>query len=187
MILGKKVGTSPREEAVPDPGLANKFWICIQHVGAFLRPFEEPNNIDLLPVRTSVDAGRSSAISHCILWERMSRTWRKLRGGGGWNTLSSRSLWCASFSNGIVVPMRLDRTTISASLVVVIDVRADGQKVPLPSSEGIARREHHPAGDGRRSHQRPAARVRHRRWRTRGSRTRSQPCGRACEVQRKHR
>ena len=104
VVLGKKVGTSPREKAVADPGLTKKPWICIQHVGVFLAPRPRTPTISSYCRKDKVEAGRSSAISRCSR-ERMSRTWRE----GGWTSLSRRSRWCASHSpERIAAPMRQD-------------------------------------------------------------------------------
>jgi putative transposase len=63
----------------------------------------------------------------------VSRTWRKVK--GDWDAWNSRSLAdepiVRLILDGTVVRVRLDRKATAISLLVVIGVRADGQKVLL--------------------------------------------------------
>ncbi|MGB6634382.1 MAG: IS256 family transposase, partial [Bradyrhizobium sp.] len=63
----------------------------------------------------------------------VSRTWRKVK--GDWDAWNSRSLAAEPIVrlilDGTVVRVRLDRKATSISLLVVLGVRADGQKVLL--------------------------------------------------------
>ena len=63
----------------------------------------------------------------------MSRVWRKVK--GDWDAWNSRSLAeepiVRLILDGTVVRVRLDRKATSISLLVVIGVRQDGQKVLL--------------------------------------------------------
>jgi transposase-like protein len=63
----------------------------------------------------------------------VSRTWRKVK--GDWDAWNSRSLAeepiVRLILDGTVVRVRLDRKATSISLLVVLGVRADGQKVLL--------------------------------------------------------
>ena len=65
--------------------------------------------------------------------DTVSRTWRKVK--GDWDAWKSRSLAgeriVRLIHDGTVVRVRLDRKAIAISLLVVIGVRADGQKVLL--------------------------------------------------------
>ena len=101
--------------------------------------------------------------------DTVSRVWRKVK--SDWDAWNARSLAeepiIRLILDGTVVRVRLDRKATSISLLVVIGVRADGQKVLLAiksmggeSTEALAHR-------SRRSRQAwpAAARVPHRRWR----------------------
>lgn len=63
----------------------------------------------------------------------MSRVWRKVK--SDWDACNGRSLAqeliVRLIVEGIAVPLRLDRKATSIWLLVVIDVRADGQKILL--------------------------------------------------------
>src|SRR5207244_5399974 len=63
----------------------------------------------------------------------VSRVWRKVK--GDWDAWNDRSLAAEPIVrlilDGTVVRVRLDRKATSISLLVVIGVRADGQKVLL--------------------------------------------------------
>ena len=63
----------------------------------------------------------------------MSRTWRKVK--SDWDAWNTRSLAeepiVRLILDGTVVRARLDRKATSISLLVVLGVRADGQKVVL--------------------------------------------------------
>ncbi len=65
--------------------------------------------------------------------DTVSRTWRKVK--GDWDAWSTRSLAAEPIArlilDGTVVRVRLDRKATSVSLLVVLGVRADGQKVLL--------------------------------------------------------
>ena len=65
--------------------------------------------------------------------DTVSRTWRKVK--GDWDAWNSRSLAAEPIVrlilDGTVVRVRLDRKATSISLLVVLGVRADGQKVLL--------------------------------------------------------
>src|SRR5271156_2609708 len=65
--------------------------------------------------------------------DTVSRVWRKVK--GDWDAWNSRSLAeepvVRLILDGTVVRVRLDRKATSISLLVVIGVREDGQKVPL--------------------------------------------------------
>jgi putative transposase len=65
--------------------------------------------------------------------DTVSRTWRKLK--SDWDTWNTRSLAenpiVRLILDGTVVRVRLDRKATSISLLVVLGVRADGQKVLL--------------------------------------------------------
>jgi len=65
--------------------------------------------------------------------DMVSRTWRKVK--GDWDTWNARSLAdepiVRLILDGTVVRVRLDRQATAISLLVVIGVRADGQKVLL--------------------------------------------------------
>jgi putative transposase len=65
--------------------------------------------------------------------DTVSRTWRKVK--GDWDAWNSRSLAeepiVRLILDGTVVRVRLDRKATSISLLVVLGVRADGQKVLL--------------------------------------------------------
>ena len=65
--------------------------------------------------------------------DTVSRTWRKVK--GDWDAWSTRSLAeepiVRLILDGTVVRVRLDRKATSISLLVVLGVRADGQKVLL--------------------------------------------------------
>ena len=65
--------------------------------------------------------------------DTVSRTWRK--GKSDWDAWNSRSLAgepiVRLILDGTVVRVRLDRKATSISLLVVLGVRADGQKVLL--------------------------------------------------------
>src|SRR5579863_4801542 len=65
--------------------------------------------------------------------DTVSRTWRKVK--GDWDAWNSRSLAAEPIVrlilDGTVVRVRLDRKATSVSLLVVMGVRADGQKVLL--------------------------------------------------------
>ena len=65
--------------------------------------------------------------------DMVSRTWRKVK--GDWDTWNARSLAdepiVRLILDGTVVRVRLDRKATAISLLVVIGVRADGQKVLL--------------------------------------------------------
>ena len=65
--------------------------------------------------------------------DTVSRTWRKVK--GDWDAWNSRSLAAEPIVrlilDGTVVRVRLDRKATSISLLVVLVVRADGQKVRL--------------------------------------------------------
>jgi putative transposase len=65
--------------------------------------------------------------------DMVSRTWRKVK--GDWDTWNTRSLAdepiVRLILDGTVVRVRLDRKATAISLLVVIGVRADGQKVLL--------------------------------------------------------
>jgi putative transposase len=65
--------------------------------------------------------------------DTVSRTWRKMK--GDWDAWNSRSLAgepiVRLILDGTVVRVRLDRKATSISLLVVLGVRADGQKVLL--------------------------------------------------------
>jgi putative transposase len=65
--------------------------------------------------------------------DTVSRTWRKVK--GDWDAWNSRSLAAEPIVRlilaGTVVRVRLDRKATSISLLVVLGVRADGQKVLL--------------------------------------------------------
>jgi len=65
--------------------------------------------------------------------DTVSRTWRKVK--GDWDTWNARSLAdepiVRLILDGTVVRVRLDRKATAISLLVVIGVRADGQKVLL--------------------------------------------------------
>ena len=101
----------------------------------------------------------------------VSRTWRKVK--GDWDAWNARSLVdepiVRLILDGTAVRVRLDRKATAISLLVVIGVRADGQKVLL-SVKSMGRRERRGlAHRARRSDPaRPAAaRVPHCRWRGR--------------------
>jgi putative transposase len=65
--------------------------------------------------------------------DTVSRTWRKVK--SDWNAWNARSLAgepiVRLILDGTVVRVRLDRKATSISLLVVLGVRADGQKVLL--------------------------------------------------------
>ena len=65
--------------------------------------------------------------------DTVSRTWRKVK--GDWDAWNARSLAdepiVRLILDGTVVRVRLDREATAISLLVVIGVRADGQKVLL--------------------------------------------------------
>ena len=103
--------------------------------------------------------------------DTVSRTWRKVK--GDWDAWNSRSLAeepiVRLILDGTVVRVRLDRKATSISLLVVLGVRADGQKVLLAiKSMGGESAEAWRTVLGR-SHQAraQASRVPHRRRRTR--------------------
>ena len=80
-------------------------------------------------VRRALAAVFSGAVGKDIV----SRTWRKVK--GDWDVWNSRSLAdepiVRLILDGTVVRVRLDRKATAISLLVVIGVRADGQKVLL--------------------------------------------------------
>jgi len=80
-------------------------------------------------VRRALAALFRGAVSKDIV----SRVWRKIK--GDWDTWSARSLRAEPIVrlilDGTAVRVRLDRKATSISLLVVIGVRADGQKVLL--------------------------------------------------------
>src|SRR6266581_3110194 len=87
--------------------------------------------------------------------DTVSRVWRKVK--SDWDAWNARSLAeepiVRLILDGTVVRVRLDRKATSISLLVVIGVRADGQKVLL-ALKSMGRREHRGlAGGPRRSHQ----------------------------------
>lgn len=65
--------------------------------------------------------------------DTVSRVWRKVK--SDWDAWNRRSLACEPIVrlilDGTVVPVRLDRKATAISLLVVLGVRADGQKVLL--------------------------------------------------------
>ena len=64
----------------------------------------------------------------------VSRTWRKVKADwDAWNRrdLAAEDLWCASSWTAPWVRVRLDRKATNVSLLVVLGVRRDGQKVLL--------------------------------------------------------
>src|SRR5205814_2581303 len=80
-------------------------------------------------VRRALAAVFGGAVSK----DTVSRTWRKVK--SDWDAWNSRSLAAEPIVrlilDGTVVRVRLDRKATSISLLVVIGVRADGQKVLL--------------------------------------------------------
>ena len=101
--------------------------------------------------------------------DTVSRTWRKVK--SDWDAWNTRSLAgepiVRLILDGTVVRVRLDRKATSISLLVVLGVRADGQKVLLAiKSMGGESAEAWRTVLGR-SHQARAAasRIPHRRWR----------------------
>jgi Transposase, Mutator family len=89
------------------------------------------------PQGTTTGRRRPRGASHTA-WKAegkdiVSRTWRKLK--GDWDVWNFRSLAdepiVRLILDGTVVRVRLDRKATAISLLVVIGVRADGQKVLL--------------------------------------------------------
>jgi putative transposase len=73
--------------------------------------------------------------------DTVSRTWRKVK--GNWDAWNARSLAdepiVRLILDGTVVRVRLDRKATAISLLVVLGVRADGQKMLLAiKSEGAS-------------------------------------------------
>ena len=88
-------------------------------------------------VRRALAALFRGAVSKDIV----SRVWRKIK--SDWDAWNARSLAAEPIVrlilDGTVVRVRLDRKATSISLLVVIGVREDGQKVKGEHSVGVAR------------------------------------------------
>ena len=100
--------------------------------------------------------------------DTVSRTWRKVK--SDWDAWNTRSLAedpiVRLILDGTVVRVRLDRKATSISLLVVLGVRADGQKVLLAikSMGGESAEAWRTVLDDL-DQARAAGRVSHRRWR----------------------
>jgi transposase-like protein len=115
--------------------------------------------------------------------DTVSRVWRKVK--GDWDAWNARSLAdepiVRLILDGTVVRVRLDRKATAISLLVVIGVRADGQKmlIAIKSMGGESTEAWRAVLDDliQRGLRRPnsSSSMAHR-----GSKTRSPPCGTAC-------
>ena len=101
--------------------------------------------------------------------DTVSRVWRKVK--SDWDAWNARSLAdepiVRLILDGTVVRVRLDRKATAISLLVVIGVRADGQKVLLAIKSMGGESAEAWRSRARRSHRARSApaRVPHRRWR----------------------
>jgi putative transposase len=72
--------------------------------------------------------------------DTVSRVWRKVKADwDAWNARSAADPIARLILDGTVVDVRLDRKATAISLLVVIGVRTDGQKVLRRSREWVGR------------------------------------------------